>query len=46
MIRARERARRAFVGSDHTDTYSHVVAGLQEDAALRIDASLRKLLAS
>lgn len=27
------------------DTYSHVVAGLQEDAALRIDASLRRMLA-
>jgi hypothetical protein len=28
------------------DLYSHVVEGMQEDAALRIDAGLRKVLAS
>jgi hypothetical protein len=28
------------------DTYSHAIPGLQEDAARRIDASLRKALPS
>jgi integrase len=40
---ASERAGHSSVGFT-LDRYSHVVPGLQEDAAMRIDAALRKLL--
>lgn len=41
---ASERAGHSSVGFT-LDRYSHVVPGLQEEAAARIDAALRKILA-
>ena len=41
---ASERAGHSTVGIT-LDVYSHVIQGMQEDAALRIDAGLRKVLA-
>ena len=42
---ASERAGHSSVGFT-LDRYSHVIPSLQEDAALRIDAALRKILGS